>query len=133
MHRVGDSDRERALELLRRHYADGRLSVEELEERCAHVARAQTTRELRPALRELPWAQAEVRLTPMAGRAVRLFVGLALLGVWAVASFFAFGVFLIAQLLGDPSGETSAAFVLGWIVLSWLLFRAWRGGMRRVS
>jgi uncharacterized protein DUF1707 len=55
--RASDSDRARAAALLQRHFADGRLTVEELEERLAEVYAARTLTELRGPdgpLRELP-------------------------------------------------------------------------------
>ena len=55
--RASDADRARVAGLLQRHFADGRLSVEELEERLAEVYSARTLGQLEGAdgpLRELP-------------------------------------------------------------------------------
>ena len=52
--RCSDADRERAAALLRRHYADGRLSEAELEERLGEAFAARTAAQLDAALRELP-------------------------------------------------------------------------------
>jgi hypothetical protein len=52
--RVSDADRDRATELLRDHWAAGRLDSDELDERCAEALAARTDTELALALRELP-------------------------------------------------------------------------------
>jgi YHS domain-containing protein len=52
--RASEEMRERATELLRRAYARGRLSTDELEERLGHVYAARTREELRSVLRDLP-------------------------------------------------------------------------------
>ena len=56
---LGDPDRERLYELLKRHAAEGRLSVEELERRVAVVAAAQTREEAAAAVSGLPPLAAE--------------------------------------------------------------------------
>jgi hypothetical protein len=53
--RASDSDRERAAVVLRRHYALGRLSVEELESRVSRAYDARWRSELRVLLRDLPF------------------------------------------------------------------------------
>ena len=52
--RCSDADRERVAGILRRHGADGRLTLAELEERLGEAFAARTTAELHAALRELP-------------------------------------------------------------------------------
>src|SRR5438552_231303 len=51
---AADSQRERAVAALRRHYQAGRLEVEDFAERAERALRARTTGELRAALRDLP-------------------------------------------------------------------------------
>jgi Domain of unknown function (DUF1707) len=51
---LGDPDRERLYELLGRHAAEGRLSVEELERRVGVVAAARTREEAAAAVADLP-------------------------------------------------------------------------------
>jgi hypothetical protein len=53
--RASDSDRERAVAVLRRHFALGRLTVEELEARVSRVYEASWRAELRELLRDLPF------------------------------------------------------------------------------
>lgn len=52
--RVGDEDRQRAVRDLTKHCGDGRLTLEELEQRITEAYAALTEAELRHALRELP-------------------------------------------------------------------------------
>ena len=53
--RASDSDRERALDLLREHWIAGRLTLDEYEERCDEVTAARFLDDLRRAVRELPY------------------------------------------------------------------------------
>jgi hypothetical protein len=52
--RASDDDRERVVDELRRHAAEGRLSVEELEERIERALAARTQGELAVLTRDLP-------------------------------------------------------------------------------
>lgn len=52
--RASDVERERVIEALRRHTADGRLSLEEFEDRVGEALSATTRDDLRPVLRDLP-------------------------------------------------------------------------------
>jgi hypothetical protein len=52
--RAGDADREAVGEALRRHHADGRLDVDELQERINRCYSAQTQGELQLLLADLP-------------------------------------------------------------------------------
>jgi uncharacterized membrane protein len=54
--RVSDADRDRAAALLRDHYAEGRLSTDELDERLTAALNAKTSGELRRVLADLPGA-----------------------------------------------------------------------------
>jgi Domain of unknown function (DUF1707) len=53
-YRASDDDRERAAQQLRDHFAAGRLTQDELDERVQAVFRAHTDRELRELLSDLP-------------------------------------------------------------------------------
>ena len=66
--RIGDEERERALAELRRHYADGRLDPEELEQRSEAVVAARTRGELVPPLADLPGAVLRVASAPLRRR-----------------------------------------------------------------
>jgi hypothetical protein len=52
--RASDADRDEVLTLLRRHAAVGRLTVDELDERCAQALSAKTMGDLRKLLEDLP-------------------------------------------------------------------------------
>jgi TM2 domain-containing membrane protein YozV len=52
--RVGTQEREDAVKVLGEHFADGRLPVDEYEERAGKAADAQTRGDLRPLFRDLP-------------------------------------------------------------------------------
>jgi predicted phage tail protein len=141
---VGDADRERSLARLRRHYADGRLSVEELDRRAELLARAQTTRDLRLALRDLPYGQFESELVPrllafrassageaLVRRAVRVATAAMLLVLWLTASVVLLAVLGLSMLVAGVSSGVAAVFTLVWAAISWLSWRIWRGGARR--
>jgi hypothetical protein len=52
--RASDADRDEVVTLLRRHAAVGRLTVEELDERCAHALSAKTIGDLSRLVEDLP-------------------------------------------------------------------------------
>ena len=54
--RVGDADREAIAAQLREHYADGRLTLEELNERLDQTFAAKTRADLNTVMRDLPYA-----------------------------------------------------------------------------
>jgi hypothetical protein len=57
--RVGDADREATAAQLREHYADGRLTLEELNERLDQTFAAKTKADLNTVVRDLPQAAAQ--------------------------------------------------------------------------
>ena len=92
--RASDADRERTLQLLRRHYAAGRLEDQELEERVGAATRARTREELRALTFDLPkdlrarGTRAVARVDQMMLRAHgAAFAGVngTIVGVWALA------------------------------------------------
>jgi hypothetical protein len=90
--RAGDPDRERAVASLRRHFAAGRLSAEELEERIDAAYKVQSRGELRALFTDLP-SQRGARMARRAAafqrRMLRAHAGAylagnsALVGIWA--------------------------------------------------
>jgi hypothetical protein len=52
--RASDADRQKVVDLLRRHTRDGRLTLDEFSDRVGEVYAARTMGELRHAMRELP-------------------------------------------------------------------------------
>ena len=53
--RVGDADRDAIAAQLREHYADGRLTLDELNERLDRTFAARTTADLEAVMRDLPY------------------------------------------------------------------------------
>jgi len=69
--RASDADRERAVELLRGHAAVGRLTVEELDERCSKALEAKTFGELDALTLDLPRVSPPPRGAPPPARLKR--------------------------------------------------------------
>ncbi|MFB9838191.1 DUF1707 SHOCT-like domain-containing protein [Actinoallomurus acaciae] len=101
--RAADRDRDEVVDLLREHYAQGRLTMEEFEERSTAATSAKTLGDLRvltadlpaaPEPREAAWSPARMRWIALAG--VAALATVVLVGV-AVAGYvkFAFPVWLI--------------------------------------
>src|SRR5437763_13233222 len=65
--RVGDADREAVAAQLREHYADGRLTLEELNERLDQAFAAKTKADLNIVMRDLPQAMRSGPGLPYAG------------------------------------------------------------------
>jgi hypothetical protein len=122
--RVGDADREAVAAQLREHYADGRLTLDELNERLDQAFAAKTRADLNTVLRDLPhtmrpygalqptgagWDQGQDQGSP--GWSRRPFAALApLIGlVWA---FIILGsVFMFGGLGGGPRPLAIALFI----------------------
>jgi hypothetical protein len=85
--RAADADRERHAELLREHAAQGRLTVDELDERLDRVFAARTHGELAPVVADLPAPPRPRSTRPPAWRrpdfAAFLAVNLVLIVIWA--------------------------------------------------
>jgi hypothetical protein len=67
--RVGDADREAVAAQLREHFADGRLTHEELNERLDQAFAARTKADLNTVMRDLPQAARPTAGTPYGGTA----------------------------------------------------------------
>jgi hypothetical protein len=143
--RVGDAEREATASQLRDHYADGRLTLDELNERLDQAFTAKTRADLNAVMRDLPVAARP--MTPVAtgsqwsgssgsssssGYARRRFAAIApaLLMFWVcatLAGFFLFGLFGV--------GDKPVAIVLLLAALAFLrriIFgRRGRGGRGR--
>jgi len=65
--RVGDADREAVAAQLREHYADGRLTLEELDERLDQAFAAKTKADLNTVMRDLPQAPRPTAGMPYGG------------------------------------------------------------------
>jgi hypothetical protein len=117
--RPSDAERERALGTLKRHYAEGRLSTEELEARVERVYRSDRQRQIAFYLRDLPLRGTRGLLVRRARRLQRavlrmhvltfLAINASLVGIWAVTGE---GTFWPAVLLVPTTA------LLGWHVLA---------------
>ena len=127
---VGDRDRERVAESLRRHYVAGRLSDGELADRLELALRARTRTELAVAARSLPGAVWEELVLPPARAAGRALVLVALFAVWSVVSALLFLVFAVTVVVHGATVTTLAGFPLVWALLTWMLWRLSHHGRR---
>jgi len=128
---VGDADREATAGQLREHYADGRLTLDELNERLDETFAAKTRVELNAVLRDLPVApRPVVPAGPGNSRSS---------GSWRPFALLApvLALFWLCLILGGVFlfglGEKPIAIVLLLAALAFLrkLFRRGRGGRGR--
>ncbi|MEN3342275.1 MAG: hypothetical protein V7644_1679 [Actinomycetota bacterium] len=127
---VGDSERERASALLRRHYLEGRLTVEELADRLQVALRARDDSTLRGAVRGLPaGASRPGALESSLVLARRAAVVALKTLVWLAGSLVLLIAFAVWLLLHGPQLEGLLGFPLVWFALTWLLWFA--GGRKR--
>jgi DUF1707 SHOCT-like domain len=147
---VTDADREASAAQLREHYAAGRLSLDEFQERLDAVFRAQTVRELGMVTHSLPrdglvippgtpWGGAlggysldvaELRAgMARAGRRILLAFGVVTAGSVLVLTLLITALMVHGGLLGVVVGALLAILVLGVAAvgaLVWLARRLWR-------
>src|SRR4051812_17908223 len=111
--RVGDAERESTSALLRRHATEGRLTLDELDERLRDAYAAKTVGELNVLLEDLPPIRTDVQLvkpsdTP-ARRQERSVEPAAARGAmnhlmwasWASVNVVVFVIWLLTSLMGD--------------------------------
>jgi Flp pilus assembly protein TadB len=122
---AGDRDRDQAVAALRENFLRGRLTLDELSARTEVVLRARSLKELRGALTGLP------RTMPLAQAAVRGGLAVLLTGVWLLFSFSLLVVLGLVALIHGASAAALVAFVLVWLVPTYLLARLWRGVLPR--
>ena len=136
---VGDADRDRALALLRRHYAEGRFDQDELTRRVDVAAGARSTTDVWVALRGLPNALLETVLAPrllaagttLAGypalrRAKRLALAAILAAAWLFATMLLVVTYAISLIVGGPSTVVAVLFAVTWLLVTWGSWRTWR-------
>jgi len=134
---AGDHERERATAALRRHYASGRLSVDELTHRTGIALAATSHADLRRALRGLPFGRWEPTWSVylpgqrLVRRARRWALGLAALAMWAVMSCVLVLLSALALAISGPSLTEAIAFLFVWLLASGALWGAWRRATRR--
>ena len=85
--RAADTDRERVVEALRRHAGEGRLDVEELEQRIDAALAARTLEELEALLHDLPHERSKERRRRARSPEWQVYAGVSalLVGIWALS------------------------------------------------
>jgi hypothetical protein len=132
--RVGDAEREAAAAQLRDHYADGRLTLEELNERLDQAFAAKTRADLSALTRDLPVTPrpaASLALQPGSSRSRsggRAFAALAPLLAMFWLCLILGGVFLFG--IGGGKPIAVVLFLAALAFLRRLVFRRRRGGRR---
>ncbi len=129
--RASDQDRERAAEVLKTGFAEGRLSKDEYDEHLSRVYAARTIGELATLTSQLPGGGAALLPVPAGppktnSRAVAAMI-------CGVAEFFTFGLTSIpAVILGHKArgeirrtGETGDGLAITGLVLGWLAIGLW--------
>jgi putative copper export protein len=129
---AADSDRERAAAALREHYVRGRLTLDELSGRLDRVLDARSRAELRVALSGLPMVPEARELAgewrSLARAAARVVVLALCTGVYVVFTLVLLVVFGLTLLLQGASSSALLAFLVVWLVPTYLLSRVWHGG-----
>jgi hypothetical protein len=121
---AGERDRDRAVALLREHYAEGRLTLEQLGRRVDRVLHARSRWQIGLAFVGLPILPDSA---PAKARGVARGAMLVLLsGAWLVFSFMLLALLGIVLLVQGASAATLLGFLVVWLVPTWLLGRAWR-------
>jgi hypothetical protein len=132
--RASDQDRERAAEVLKTGYADGRLSKDEYDEQLSQIYAARTVGDLATVTSQLPGGGAALLPVPAGPPKTNSHAVAAM--ICGVAEFFTFGLTSIpAVILGHiargeirRTGEAGdglaiTGLILGWLAISlWLLF-----------
>jgi Domain of unknown function (DUF1707) len=146
--RVGDADREAVAAQLREHYADGRLTLDELNERLDQAFAAKTRADLTTVLRDLPhtvrpaaggpygtmqpigagWDQRQGQGNP--GWSRRPFAALVPLIGLAWAFIILGSIFMFGGLGGGPRPLAIALFIAALALLRRLFGMGRRGGPR---
>jgi hypothetical protein len=124
---ASDSDRERAAWWLREHFARGRLTLDELSARVELALHARTQADLRRALAGLPAPVPQ----GIAQGLVRGALLVVLTGAWLVFSFLLVVLLGLVALIHGVSAVGFVAFLVVWLVPTYLLSRQWRRGLHR--
>jgi 2-keto-3-deoxy-galactonokinase len=107
--------RERAVDVLKRAYAEGRLELDEFEARAGRALATRSTLDLRLQLRGLLIAEARRG----ARRAVHV---AAVAAVWLFLSFF-LAVGCVVALFATDASAWTLAFPAAWVAVTWLALR----------
>jgi DUF1707 SHOCT-like domain len=127
---AADDDRERAAAKLREQYVRGRLTIDELSDRTGRVFAARSRSDIRTALAGLPllpdaWvlaAQGRSFVQVAARGAMLLFFT----SVYVIFTCTLLLIFALTMLFNGATGVTLLAFLVVWLVPTYLLTRLWR-------
>jgi hypothetical protein len=127
---AADEDRERAAAKLRDQYVRGRLTLDELSDRTGRVLAARSRSDIRTALTGLPllpdaWvlaAQGRSFVQVAARGAMLLFFT----SVYVIFTCTLLLIFALTMLFNGATGVTLLAFLVVWLVPTYLLTRLWR-------
>ena len=112
---------------LRDHYALGRLTLDELDERVELALRARSRAALRRSLTDLPDSMGRA-LVHATARAAILFL---LTWTWFAFSFALLVIFGLTLLIHGASPIGVVAILLVWLIPTYLLARFWRRSLPR--
>ena len=121
---AGDRDRERAVALLREHFVEGRLTVEQVGRRVERVLGARSRWQIGLAFIGLPVLPEATRVS------TRSLARKALLALFTAAylvfSFTLLVVLGLVVVIHGASDATLLGFLVLWLVPTWALSRLWR-------
>jgi hypothetical protein len=127
---AADDDRERAAAKLREQYVRGRLTIDELSDRTGRVFAARSRSDIRTALAGLPllpdaWVLASQgrSFVQVAARGAML---LFFTSVYVIFTCTLLLIFALTMLFNGATGMTLLAFLVVWLVPTYLLTRLWR-------
>jgi hypothetical protein len=127
---AADDDRERAAARLREQYVRGRLTIDELSDRTGRVFAARSRSDIRTALAGLPllpdaWVLASQgrSFVQVAARGAML---LFFTSVYVIFTCTLLLIFALTMLFNGATGVTLLAFLVVWLVPTYLLTRLWR-------
>jgi DUF1707 SHOCT-like domain len=127
---AADDDRERAAARLREQYVRGRLTIDELSDRTGRVFAARSRSDIRTALAGLPllpdaWVLASQgrSFVQVAARSAML---LFFTSIYAIFTCTLLLIFALTMLFNGATGVTLLAFLVVWLVPTYLLTRLWR-------
>jgi hypothetical protein len=127
---AGDQDRERAAATLQEHYVRGRLTLDDFSYRTGRVFSARSRADIRTALAGLPLLPGALGLGDQ-GRAVARVVArgaMLIFFTWlyVVFNFVLLLAFTLSMVFNGASATTLVAFLVVWLIPTYLLSRLWR-------
>jgi hypothetical protein len=124
---VSAREREGAADALRRHFVNGRLSVDELADRVRLALQARDARELRLALVGLPpaWRDGD-ELRRAAATVRRALMVATVSGLWLLATLALLVAFISGAIAHGPTGAALVGYPLAWAIVTALAWQARR-------